>query len=157
MAVTIRKGEEKDFPATMRLIKDLAAFEKAQHAVKNSVEQMKQEKGLFDFFVAEEDGEIIGTAIYFFAYYTWVGKSLYLDDLYVKPEFRRKKVGSRLLRKVFELAKQENCKRLRWQVLDWNNDAIAFYKKHGAAISTEWLNCDFDEKGIDQFLNKGPD
>jgi GNAT superfamily N-acetyltransferase len=156
MAVIIRKGEEKDFPAIMELIKELAAFEKAPNSVKNSVEQMKQEKDTFGFFVAEEDGKILGAAIYFFAYYTWVGKSLYLDDLYVKSEFRRKKVGGMLLRKLFELAKEENCKRLRWQVLDWNKDAIAFYKKHNATISDEWLNCDFDEEGITQFLKENP-
>jgi GNAT superfamily N-acetyltransferase len=156
MSIIIREGEEEDFPVIMGLIKDLATFEKAPHAVKNSVEQMRREKESFDFFVAEENGKILGTAIYFFAYYTWVGKSLYLDDLYVKPDSRGKKIGSMLLRKVFELAKQENCKRLRWQVLDWNKDAIALYEKCGAAISNEWLNCDFDEDGIKQFLKKNP-
>ena len=90
----------------------------------------------------------------FFAYYTWVGKSLYLDDIYVKPDFRGRGVGSMLLRSIFEVAKRENCKRLRWQVLDWNENAISFYKKRGAAISGEWLNCDFDEKGIKQFLER---
>ncbi len=154
MSVTIREGREPDFPAIMGLIKELAEFEKAPHSVKNSVEQMKKEKDSFGFFVAQENGKIIGTAIYFFAYYTWVGKSLYLDDLYVKPQFRGKKVGSMLLKKVFELAHKEGCKRLRWQVLDWNSNAIAFYKKRGASITNEWMNCDFDEQGIRQFLDK---
>ena len=115
---------------------------------------MKREKKSFGFFVAEEDGKILGAAVYFFAYYTWVGKSLYLDDLYVKPEHRRKKVGSMLLEKVFELAKQEDCKRLRLQVLDWNKDAISFYEKHAGAISNEWLNCDFDVDKIGQLPKK---
>lgn len=154
MAITIRKGEEKDFPALMKLVKELAEFEKVPHAVKNSVAQMKQEKDSFNFFLAEEDEKVLGTAIYFFAYSSWVGKSLYLDDLYVKPEHRRKKVGSMLLRKVFEVANKENCKRLRWQVIDWNEDAIAFYKKRGAKISDEWLNCDFDEEGIKKLIEK---
>ena len=136
----------------MELIKDLATFEKAPHEVKNSVDQMRQEKESFGFFVAEEGGKILGAAIYFFAYYTWVGKSLYLDDLYVKPEYRRRKIGSKLLNMVFGLAMKEHCKRLRWQVLDWNKDAISFYEKHGATITSEWLNCDFDEDGIGEFL-----
>lgn len=154
MAVIIRKGDEKDFPALMGLINELASFEKVPGAVKNSIEQMREEKDAFDFFVAEEDGKILGTAVYYFAYSTWVGKSLYLDDLYVKEGLRGRKIGTMLLGKVFELAKKEKCKRLRWQVLDWNKDAIAFYTKRGAAISKEWLNCDFDQKGIEEFLKK---
>jgi GNAT superfamily N-acetyltransferase len=154
MAITIRKGEERDFPVIISLIKDLAAFEKSSSSVKNTLSQMKKEHESFDSFVAEQDGVIVGYAIYFFAYYTWVGKSLYLDDLYVKPKLRGKKVGSMLLTKLFELAKKENCRRVRWQVLDWNTNAIKFYQKHGAAITKEWLNCDFDEAGIDEFLKK---
>jgi len=154
MTITIRKGKEEDFPAIMALIKDLASFEKASDEVRNSVGQMKKERKHFDSFVAEQDGEIVGFAVYFFAYYTWVGKSLYLDDLYVKPQFRGKKVGSMLLKHLFELAAKEGCKRVRWQVLDWNAYAIGFYKKHGAKISSEWFNCDFDEDGISQFLKK---
>ncbi len=157
MAIIIRKGEEKDFPVLMGLIKDLASFEKMPDEVKNSLEQMMQEKELFRFFIAEENGEILGTAIYFFAYSTWVGKTLYLEDLYVKPEYRRKKVGTMLLRKIFKLAKYENCKRVRWQVLSWNKDAIAFYKKHGAKISDQWFNCDFNAPEIKKFLNENSD
>jgi GNAT superfamily N-acetyltransferase len=152
MEITIRKGGERDFPVIMALIKDLASFEKAPNAVKNSVQKMKKERAYLNFFVAEQDGEIVGYATYFFAYYTWVGKSLYMDDLYVKPELRGRKIGSRLLKRVLELAKKENCKLIRWQVLDWNTNAIKFYKKQGARISRKWLNCDFNEKGIDRFL-----
>jgi GNAT superfamily N-acetyltransferase len=144
LAVSIRKGEEADFPVLLGLIKDLAAFEGAPEQVKNSLSQMRREKDSFGFFVAEEDGKILGAAVYFFAYYTWVGRSLYLDDLYVRPEHRRKKVGSLLLGRVFQLAKQEKCQRLRLQVLDWNKPAIEFYKKHGGTITGEWLTCDFD-------------
>ena len=144
MTVVVRRGEEKDFPVLLGLIKDLATFEGAPQEVRNSLEQMRRERESFGFFVAEEDGKILGAAVYFFAYYTWVGKSLYLDDLYVGPEYRRKKVGSMLLKRVFELARREKCKRLRLLVLDWNKDAISFYKVHGGTISNEWLTCDFD-------------
>lgn len=151
MNITIRKANEEDFTKIITLIKELAIFEKAPEGVTNSVEQMKAEKDFFGCHVAEHDNEIIGIAIYFFAYYTWVGKSLYLDDLYVKEDFRGRKVGTKLLKKVFEVAKKENCKRVRWQVLNWNNPAIALYEKCGANIDEEWHNCDFNEKGIKEF------
>jgi len=152
MNFTIRPATEKDFPAILSLIKELALFEKAPEKVTNSVEQMIQEKHLFGSDVAETpSGEIIGMSVYFFAYYTWVGKSLYLDDIYVKEEYRRHKIGTALLRKVFEVARAENCKRVRWQVLDWNTNAIEMYRKAGATLDDEWLNCDFDTKGISVF------
>lgn len=154
MALTVRKGNEGDFRAIFGLIKDLAEFENAPGDVKNSVAQMKREKNMFKFFVAEEDGVVVGFALYYLAYYTWVGKSLYLDDIYIKPEFRSRRIGSMLLRKVFEVARKENCKRVRWQVLDSNSNAIGFYKKHGAVIHREWYNCDFGEKEIRKLLSR---
>ncbi|MDR2009234.1 MAG: GNAT family N-acetyltransferase [Bacteroidales bacterium] len=148
----IRVAEDKDFPYIINLIKDLARFEKAEEKVINTPELMKEEKNLFGCFVVEkEDGEVIGMALYFFAYFTWVGKSLYLDDLYVKPEYRGEGIGTALLDEIFKLAKKENCRRLRWQVLNWNERAIDLYKKVGATIDNEWSNCDFDYDQIQNF------
>lgn len=90
-------------------------------------------------------------ASYYFAYYTWVGKSLYLDDLYVKASCRGNKIGSRLLKQVVTVAAKEDCKRLRWQVSHWNKPAIAFYKKIGSHIDEECANCDFDVKAVQAF------
>ena len=154
MNTIIRKGNTEDFPALFEMIKETAEFAKKLNAVKNSIEQMKSEQEFFSFYIAEKDGKIIGTAVYFFAYFSWVGKTLYLDELYVKPNYRGKKVGSKLLRKIFETAKEEQCHWLRWQVLDWNKNAIALYKKIGARISNDHLNSDFNEKDIEKFLNK---
>lgn len=152
MKFTIRKAVEKDFADILFLIKELADFEKAPEKVTNSVEQMKAEKDYFQCFVVEtSDKEIIGIALYFFTYFTWVGKSLYLDDLYVKKQYRGNQIGTELLKKIFEVAKRENCKRVRWQVLNWNKQAIKMYKKSGAEIDNEWSNCDFDSKGIKEF------
>ncbi len=152
MSIQIRKATEADFPAILRLIKELALFEKAPEKVTNSVEQMKEEQNLFRCIVAEtKGGEIVGMALWFYAYYTWVGKSLYLDDLYVKETYRKNKIGTALLNEVMAVAKAENCKRVRWQVLNWNKNAIAMYKKAGAFIDDEWLNCDFDAEGIKNF------
>jgi ribosomal protein S18 acetylase RimI-like enzyme len=150
--INIRTATEEDFPSILLLIKELAAFEKAHDKVSNSVEQMKKEKDLFRCFVAETvSGEIVGMALYFFAYYTWVGKSLYLEDIYIKESFRKQNIGTALLRKIFEVANEEDCKRVRWQVLNWNKAAINMYIKNGAEIDDEWLNCNFDSEGIKNF------
>jgi GNAT superfamily N-acetyltransferase len=152
LKINIRYATEEDFPSIILLIRELAAFEKAQGKVTNSVEQMKNEKELFRCFVAEtESGEIVGMALYFFAYYTWVGKSLYLDDIYVKESFRKQKIGTALLGKIFDVANAEDCKRVRWQVLNWNRPAIQMYRKSGAETDDEWLNCTFDSDGIKNF------
>ena len=150
--IIIRRASENDFPEVLSLIKELAAYEREPEKVTNSVDLMKEEQEHFRCFVAETDkNEIVGIAIYFFAYYTWVGKSLYLEDIYVKEQYRRYRIGTSLLRKIFEVARQENCKRVRWQVLDWNTSAIEFYRKGGAEISSSWLNCTFDRDGIMNF------
>jgi GNAT superfamily N-acetyltransferase len=152
MIYNIRKATEVDFPDILLLIKELATFEKVPEKVTNTVELMKRENEFFHCFVAEtQDKEIVGIALYFFAYYTWVGKSLYLEDLFVKESFRKHKIGSALLRKIFDVARDEDCKRVRWQVLSWNENAIQFYKKSGAEIDDEWLNCNFDSNGINNF------
>lgn len=152
MKISIRQATTDDFPAILSLIKELAEYERAPEKVTNTVEQMNQEKDLFSCFIAEtETGEIAGMALYFMAYFTWVGKSLYLEDIYVKEPFRQHRIGSALLRKIFEVARAERCKRVRWQVLDWNEPAISFYRKCGAELDGEWINCNFDEDEIASF------
>src|SRR5215212_1304233 len=150
--MTIRHATEHDFPFVLDLVKELAVYQGMPEKVLNTVEQMKAEKDFFRCLVAEnEQGQIIGIASYFFAYYTWVGKSLYLDDLYVKESCRGQKIGSELLKQIFEVAKAQNCKRVRWQVSDWNKAALEFYKKCGAQIEEEYCICNFDTKGIHGF------
>lgn len=152
MNYTIRRAEEKDFEAVLDLIKELAAFENAAEKVLNTVEQMKAEQDLFQCWVAEtSDKEIVGMALFYWVYYTWVGKSLYLDDLCVKQQCRGQGIGSALLKKIFEVARENNCKRVRWQVLNWNDPAIELYTKCGAELDDEWINCDFDAAKIQAF------
>lgn len=142
MHIKIRKAEEGDLPAILGLVKELAEFEKGLDKVSNSLEQMQEEKDFFHCYVAEKDEEVIGMALYYFVYYTWVGKSLYLEDLYVKSAYRGQNIGTQLMEKVLETARQENCKRFRLQVLHWNEPAIGFYRKNGFTVDKEWYNCD---------------
>lgn len=152
MNYTIRKGTSTDFPAILALIKELALFENAPEKVTNTVAQMEEEQDLFEVFVVEnEQGKIIAMMLYYFVYYTWVGKSLYLDDLYVQKQYRGNKIGKKLLKKLFAIAQENNCKRVRWQVLDWNKPAIDFYQKLGATLDGEWINCDFETFKINKF------
>jgi ribosomal protein S18 acetylase RimI-like enzyme len=152
MQITIRQATEDDFAAILSLTKELADFQKTPERVTNTVEQMNAEKAYFSCFVAQTaDQEIVGMASYFFAYYSWVGKSLYLDDLYVKQSCRGQKVGSRLLEQIFDVARKENCKRVRWLVSSWNTAAIDLYRKCGATIYADEFTCDVDGKGIREF------
>lgn len=152
MNYTIREATEEDFPAIMSLVKELADYERSPDKITNTVEQMKQEKDLFTCLVAEsEEKEIVGMALYFFAYFTWVGKSLYLEDIVVTQAWRQHKIGTALLARLMQAAREANCKRVRWQVLSWNESAINFYKKCNAEISDQWLNCTISEEGIAEF------
>lgn len=140
----IRTANEQDFHQVVSLIKEFAVFQGAPEKVTITAEQMMEDKHLFRCFVAETgDRKIIGFATYFFAYYSWTGKAVYLDDLYVKEEFRKGGIGRMLLMKVIDLAKEQECKKVRWQVSKWNTNAIAFYKKMGAAIDEVEINCDY--------------
>ena len=155
MNVIIRRANESDFPSLFVLIHGLAQFQGTPERVVNTIEQMKQEEDFFHCFVAEtSDREIVGMALYFFAYYTWVGKSIYLDDLYVKESFRAQKIGSRLLEKIFDEARKENCKRVRWLVSEWNHAAVKFYKNIGAQIHSEEWVCDVEGLAINTMKEK---
>jgi GNAT superfamily N-acetyltransferase len=143
--ITIRKGTPADVEAAFRLIKELAAFEKAPEQVINTVEQMLidgyGEKPIFDLLVAEKDQKIAGIAIYFIKYSTWKGKCLYLDDIVVQESLRGKGIGKHLFDAVVAEAKLCNCQQLQWQVLNWNEPAINFYKKYDTVFDAEWINC----------------
>ena len=145
--VLIRKGKKKDLPAVFELICELAIFEKAPEQVTNTVRDMEADgfgkNPVFDFYVAELNDKIVGIAVYFTKYSTWKGKGLYLDDLLVTEEHRRKGIGKKLFDQIIIEAKNMNARQMHWQVLDWNMPAIDFYKKYGATIDSEWLDCKF--------------
>lgn len=141
--VTIKNIEENDFEELVALFLEFATFQNQSEKMKNSVEKMISEKDFLHGFTArDEDDRIIGYATFFFAYYTWVGKSLYMDDLYIKEQYRGKGIGTLLINTVIKHAEKEKCDRLRWQVSEWNKPAISFYKSLGAKIDETEKNCD---------------
>lgn len=143
MTYQIREIQEKDFQALIQLFSEFALFEKLPEKMTNTVESMLEEKDLVKgFVVTNEKEEIIAYVTCFLAYYTWTGKSMYLEDLYVKQAYRAKGIGTQLINKVISLAKSEKCKKLKWQVSEWNQPAIDFYKSIGAEISSTESNCD---------------
>ncbi len=143
MTITIRKANQRDFYTILYLIKEFAIFQKTPEKVTITLEQMIAAKDFFQCFVAETSGkEIIGFASFYFVYNSWSGKGLYLDDLYVVDAFRKQGAGKLLLDAMIQLAKEEHCKKLRWQVSKWNSNAIDFYKKMGAVIDDTEINCD---------------
>lgn len=142
MEITIRRATEADYPQVLTLIKEFSRFQGTPEKVTVTAEQMQEDKDLFQCFLAEEDGEVVGFTTFFFAYYSWTGKALYLDDLYVREAFRNQGIGKRLLEAVIDLAQKERCRKVRWQVSKWNTAAIGFYKSMGATIDEVEINCD---------------
>jgi GNAT superfamily N-acetyltransferase len=143
MHISIRKANQQDFSAILFLIKEFAVFQKTPEKVSITLEQMMTAENFFQCFIAETaDKKIIGFASFYLVYNSWSGKGLYLDDLYVTDAFRTQGIGKKLLEAIIELAKEEHCKKLRWQVSKWNSDAIDFYKSMGAVIDDTEINCD---------------
>lgn len=143
MSYIIKPATESDFPSLIDLFKEFSAFEKLEHLMVNSVGQMIQEKEFFKCLVAKDNqGSIVGYVTFFFAYYTWSGKTLYMDDLYVKEEHRGKGLGRDLINRVINFGKESKCRQMRWQVSNWNKPAISFYESLGAKINMVEQNCD---------------
>lgn len=136
-----RIGDEK---AIHDLISELALYERAPNEVTNTVEKLRIDlfvDAVCEALVVENEAlEVVGFALYYQSYSTWKGRCLYLEDLYIKPDFRRGGIGSELFTQVVEIAKKWEAKRMDWQVLDWNEPAIEFYKKHQAILDPEWVN-----------------
>lgn len=141
----IKKGAINDIPQVLKLIKELAEYEKAPNDVEVTVAQMEEwgfgNDKQFDFFVAEKDGKIIGIALYYYKYSTWKGKCLFLEDIIVTESERQHGYGKLLFNEVAKVAKEQKVKRMEWQVLEWNEPAIKFYNKYNSVFDNEWINC----------------
>jgi GNAT superfamily N-acetyltransferase len=145
MPATIRTATPEDIPQILAFIRALAAYEREPDAVTaTEADLMRDGFGPNPFYfclIAEIDGQPAGFAFYFFNYSTWMGRpGLYLEDLFVHPEFRGRGIGKALLQKVAAIAVEKNCPRLQWEVLDWNTPAIDFYSAMGAEFLDAWRN-----------------
>jgi GNAT superfamily N-acetyltransferase len=145
MATAIRPATEADIPQILSFIRALAAYEREPDAVTaTEADLLRDGFGPHPFYfclIAESDGQPAGFAFYFFNYSTWMGRpGLYLEDLFVLPEFRGLGLGRALLENVAAIAVENNCPRLQWEVLDWNTPAIDFYRAMGAEFLDEWRN-----------------
>jgi len=141
--ILIRTATENDAAAIFSLIKELAEYEKLSDQISTTEKELKETLFGKDKFVeillAEFNGEIVGQALFFKNFSTFLGKpGIYLEDLYVKPEMRGKGIGKMLLDKIISIAKERNYGRVEWSVLDWNKPAIDFYKKIGAKPLDDW-------------------
>ena len=152
----IRKGTKEDMQAVLDLIIELAIFEKEPNAVVVTKEDLIRDgfssNPLFYTFVAENNGEIIGMALYYYRYSTWKGKTIHLEDLVVKESQRGTGAGFALYGEIIKQGKKDNVRRIEWNVLDWNKSAIAFYEKSGAKILKDWYVVQMDEIGINNFI-----
>lgn len=156
--MVIRKGTKEDVSSILSLIKELAVFEKEPEAVIVTEADLLRdgfsENPLYYTFIAEENGEVIGMALYYYRYSTWKGKTIHLEDLIVRENKRGTGAGFALYKKIIEQGKLDGVKRIEWNVLDWNTPAIKFYEKSGAKILDDWRVVQMDENGIETFLNQ---
>ena len=143
MSLNIRAAQIKDTSLILKMIKELADFEKLVHEVVADEEVLRQ--SLFEdskapeVLIAEENNQPVGFVLFFHNFSTFLGrKGIYIEDLYVRPEWRGKGYGEALLKEVCRIGKERNCGRVEWWVLDWNERAIKFYKKIGAVPMDEW-------------------
>ncbi len=153
--IKIRKGIEVDLPQVLGLVKELAIYERAPNEVEVTLEEMHDwgfgKNKIFDFFVAENKNKIVGIALYYYKYSTWKGKCLFLEDIIVTETFRRYRLGSKLFNEVAIVAKQQKVRRMEWQVLEWNESALNFYKKYNSNFDSEWFNCKLTFQQLQSF------
>ncbi|MGD0736261.1 MAG: GNAT family N-acetyltransferase [Terracidiphilus sp.] len=160
MATTIRPATTADVPLILTFIRALATYERAPEAViATEADLLRDGFGPNPFYfclIAEHEGQPAGFAFYFFDYSTWLGRAgIYLEDIFVHPEFRGLGIGKALLKQVAQIAQEKGCARLKWAVLDWNTPAIDFYRAMGAEFMDEWRTVRVSGEALDR-LAKAP-
>ncbi|EKT62696.1 GNAT family N-acetyltransferase [Providencia burhodogranariea] len=158
MKVEIKPATIKDAQLILEMIIELADYEKARHEVKASVTDIEislfGENSNTEALICYVDDKPAGYAVFFTSYSTWLGNNgIYLEDLYVSPEYRGAGAGKKLLKHIAIIACERKCQRLEWSVLDWNQPAIDFYKSIGAQPQDEWVRYRMDEQTIAKFAN----
>ena len=148
MDINIRRAKKEDCSRLLELVTELAIYERAPNDVTVSLGHFIQsgfgENPVWWAFVAEENGLIQGFALYYIRYSTWKGHTMYLEDIIVTEAARGRGIGKLLFDRLVEEAKEKKFKRINWQVLEWNEPAINFYRKYNAVFDGEWLNGSID-------------
>lgn len=136
----IRKAKKNDLNGIHDLVRELAIFEKEEDALKTTLMDYEKafDEELIGAHVAEDEGVIIGMALYYMTFSTWKGHMLYLEDFYVSTQHRSSGIGQKLFDAYIQEAKDRGCKMVKWEVLDWNEKAIKFYLRNGATIEKQW-------------------
>lgn len=154
--IKIRQGKKEDLPRVLDLIKELAEYERAPHEVTNTIGRLEQDgfgpQPVYGFFVAENNDTVVGLSLYYWRYSTWKGKRLYLEDIIVTERERGKGAGKLLFDRTMQKSLEEDCTGMMWQVLEWNDPAINFYKKYGSKLDGEWVNCSLEADQIKKLL-----
>ena len=149
----LRPATRADVPLILSLIRELASYERDPHSVVATEDALARdgfgERPLFQVTIAEWSGRPVGFAFWFFAYSTWRAQpTLYLEDLFVRPEARGRGIGKEMMRHLARTALDTGCGRFVWQVLDWNTPSIEFYESLGAKVVREWLTCRLDGEAL---------
>ena len=148
MEINIRRAEKKDCARLLELIQELADYEKAPDEVTVTIAHFEEsgfgENPVWWAFVAEVDGRVEGFALYYIRYSTWKGQRMYLEDILVTEKMRGQKLGKLLFERLMEEAKEKQFTGIVWQVLEWNEPAINFYKKYHTKFDKEWINCSME-------------
>ena len=157
MAIQVRKAVAADMSQVLELIKALAVFENEPDAVEVTVVDLEREgfgeNPLFTCFIAENADEIVGMALVYFRFSTWKGRTVHLEDLIVKEEYRGKGIGQLLYNEVMKFGLSHGVKRVEWIVLNWNEGAIRFYERSGATFHKDWYLVEMGEVKLQQFKN----
>lgn len=152
MSITVRKAIKEDCPRLLELIQELAVYEKAPDEVTVTLQHFEEsgfgQNPVWWAFVAEENGIVAGFALYYIRYSTWKGQRMYLEDILVTEKSRGKGLGKLLMDRLIEEAREKKLNAIVWQVLEWNEPAINFYKKYNADFDPEWINCSLELKKI---------
>jgi GNAT superfamily N-acetyltransferase len=158
MSFIIREGQKQDVKAVLDLITELAVFEKEPDAVEITVEDLLKDgfsdNPKFKLFVAEENAVVIGIALFYERYSTWKGKSIHLEDLMVTQSKRKIGAGKALYTAVLKYAHDHNFNRVAWEVIDWNTNAINFYKSTGATYLSDWSVVQMNKENLSKYISE---